>query len=258
MKVMCRQCGAERTPGVTRGRLDPDPLEFSVPQDLAVSDAIECHAARKAEIFRTGVARNGARHPQDRLFGHRLDGCRHVHVLLVDRRFRLPRRSAHQCLEAAIDHPGAGAVSEVVEVEAEGAVFLKVHHVFKDVRGKTWFAVGRESHEFVFPGIHLEPAVLGERGIHEPERMREMDLLGDCQGIPVSQRQRGRGPLADPVNGQDRSAFKGRREVRARGVAEVVFAEEHPLIRIEGPVQPPQFARKHALEEQLVLQPCGH
>src|SRR5207302_8630201 len=53
LMVGCER-GANRAAGVTRRRLDPDPVELAVAQHLAVGDAIERHAARKAEIAGCG------------------------------------------------------------------------------------------------------------------------------------------------------------------------------------------------------------
>ena len=45
-------------------------------------------------------------------------------------------------------------------------------------------AIGREPHQLVLAGIDLEAGVIGEGGIEQPERVREMQLLGSVSSLP--------------------------------------------------------------------------
>ena len=47
----CADCAA----GIARRGLDPHSLEGAFTQDLAVGDAVQCHAAGEAEIARPGL-----------------------------------------------------------------------------------------------------------------------------------------------------------------------------------------------------------
>ena len=49
--VVGGECCADCPPGITRRRLNPDALEGTVAQNLAVGDAIERDAAGKTQIF---------------------------------------------------------------------------------------------------------------------------------------------------------------------------------------------------------------
>src|SRR5262245_44969640 len=59
-----RKRSPDRTASVTGRRLHPDVREGAVAQDLAVGDAIECHAARQAEIVEPMLAPERARQSQ--------------------------------------------------------------------------------------------------------------------------------------------------------------------------------------------------
>ena len=88
------QSRSHRAARVSRRRLNPESAELAVAQDLPVGHAIQCHAARHAEIARPGLLGQGTRHPQHRLVQHRLDGRRHVHVPLLQGFGRLSRAAA--------------------------------------------------------------------------------------------------------------------------------------------------------------------
>jgi hypothetical protein len=82
------------------------------------------------------------------------------------------------------------------------------------------------AHELVLALVDLEPAVGGERGVEEAERVGEADLLQDLDLVPAPDADRRRRPFARAVDGQDRRVLEGRR-VEARGrVADVVLGEE--------------------------------
>ena len=50
VEVVRGEGGADRPARVTRGRLNPHPLESAVTKNLAVGDAVERHAAGEAEV----------------------------------------------------------------------------------------------------------------------------------------------------------------------------------------------------------------
>ena len=47
-------------------------------------------------------------------------------------------------------------------------------------------AIGREPHHLVFAGVHLEAGVIGEGGVQQAERVREMNLLDDLEVVAVA------------------------------------------------------------------------
>ena len=61
-------------------RLNPDVFEHPIAQHLAVGDAIECHAAREAQVLRTGFLGKAAGEAEHRLVQNRLDGGRDIHM----------------------------------------------------------------------------------------------------------------------------------------------------------------------------------
>ena len=106
---------AERAAGIARGRLDPDPLELAVAQDLAVGDAVQRDAAGQAQVLLhrspSRASASGAAPPPRSPPGSMPRGpCRAG----VSELFRLARRAAEQRVEPGVGHGQAGAVVEIV------------------------------------------------------------------------------------------------------------------------------------------------
>jgi hypothetical protein len=78
----CRHSDADRSAGVTGGRLDPQALVRPFPQDAPVPDTVQRHTAGQAEVFRAGFVVNRAGEAEHHLFGNLLDGPRQVHFSL--------------------------------------------------------------------------------------------------------------------------------------------------------------------------------
>ena len=123
-------------------------------------------------------------------------------------------------------HRQALAVVEVLHVEPEAAVGLEVDQVLRDQVVVDGPAVGREAHQLVFAAVDLEAAVVGERGIEQPERVRKLQLLRQLDLVAAPDAQRRRAPLADAVERQDGRFVERAREKRARRVALVVIGED--------------------------------
>jgi hypothetical protein len=88
-----REGGSDRAAG---GRLNSDVLEAAVAKDLAIGDAIERHAAGKAEVFRSGLPGKVARQPQHGFIQHRLNRGRDIHVKGRQQLIRAAHRRTEQ------------------------------------------------------------------------------------------------------------------------------------------------------------------
>jgi hypothetical protein len=207
-QVVGRERRADRAPGVARRRLNPDPLELAIPQDLAVGDAVEGDAARETQILLPGLARQRPGQPQHYLLGYRLNGGRQIHVALAHQLVGLARPAAEQLIELAVGHGQAYGIIEVFLVEAERAVVLEIYQMIEDQPGVLRLAVRRQAHHFVFARIDLEPGVVGEGRVQEAERVRKMQLFQHLQPMAITEADaRGR-PFADAVDGEDRGLLE--------------------------------------------------
>jgi hypothetical protein len=249
MQVMRRQRGPQRTAGIASRGLDPDALERPFAKQFSVRHAIERDAAGKAQVGAARAARRGAREPRHDVLGHRLHRRGEVHVALRERLPARPGRRPEERVEALVRHAQPRAVVEVLQVELEAAVVAHVDQPVADDVGMERLAIRRETHHLVFTGVHLEPEVIRERGIQQPERMGKVDLVQDAQraALPVGERRRG--PFAHAVDRQHRGLLERRREESARGVAQVVLGEQDLLERHADAAKPVEVAAHLRLEE---------
>jgi hypothetical protein len=159
-------------------------------------------------------------------------------------------------VEPAVRHGEAGAIVEVRHVEPERAVGLEVDQVLEDLLLEPRLAVGRKPHHLVLAGVDLEPRVVGEGRVEQPERMREVDLLVHLEPVAPADGRGGRRPLADAVHRQDHGLLERRREERARRMAQVVLAEQK--ISVPAAADGLEFLPQQVLEEKLFPQPQGN
>src|ERR1700759_3992899 len=103
----------ERPAGIARSRLDPQLLELTVAQDLAVGYAIERDPARETKISRARLVGDAAREPRNNLFGHGLHRGREIHFSLRKRFVGVTRRPTEQIVKTVVGHPEPGAVIEI-------------------------------------------------------------------------------------------------------------------------------------------------
>jgi hypothetical protein len=219
-RCQAASAGAHRPAGVACRRLNPDVGESAVAQHLAVGDAIERDAAGEAEIGHFVLAGKRAREPQDHVLGDGLNGGGHVHVKVREQILvRPPHRLSEQIGEGVVRHGQADAIVEILHVEMERAVVLEEDELVENEIAIARLAIRREAHQLVLARIHLEPRVIGEGGIKEAERVREMQLLVNRDVAAASDRNRRRRPLADAVHGQDHRLVERRRVEGARGMA---------------------------------------
>jgi len=114
-----RQRRAQGSAGVPGGRLNPHPLKDPFPLDQPVGHAVERDTAGETQI---ALAGDGSRMPgqsQHDLLGDHLNGAGHVHVTLLDGRFRLARRAAKQLIKFGIRHPQAAKELKVFKIQAQ-------------------------------------------------------------------------------------------------------------------------------------------
>ena len=177
---------ADRAAGIAGRRLHPDAVEQVLAQQLAVGDAVQRHAAGQADVLRAGLLAHRARQPDHDLLGDGLHRRREIHVMLGQKLLGLARLAAEQLAELLVRHAQAGAVVEVLLVEAEGAVLLEVDDLVEDQVLELRLAIGRQAHDLVLAGVDLEAGVVGERRIEQPERVREVDLLQHLELVALA------------------------------------------------------------------------
>ncbi len=162
-------------PASPGGRLDPDVVEDALAQQLAVGHAVERDAAGQAEVLRP-VSRRSVRASRSTTSSVTawIEAARSISRWVSG----VPACAAgrRRAVERVVGHGQAGAVVEVVHVEPERAVVLEVDQVLADQRRRNRLAVGRQAHQLVLAGVDLEPGVVGEGRIEQPQRMREVDL----------------------------------------------------------------------------------
>ena len=251
---------AERAAGIARGRLDPDVLELAVAQHLAVGDAIERHAAGEAEILGAGLAGERARQAQHDLLGHRLDRGGEIHVALGQQLVGLARRRAEQRVELVVGHASGRCNSRSIDWSSrnEPSALRSIRlsrislRVFR-------LAVGREPHHLVLAGIDLEAGVVGEGGIEQPERMREVDLLERSSRSlprPTPTDVVAHSPTPSIVSTAASSNGEGK---NARGgVAQVMLGEQQLALPVEVARELPAARRAAAASGTASPQPQRH
>ncbi len=255
--------GAERTAGVAGGRLDPDLLELAVTQDLAIRNAVQRDTAGQAEILGAGLLGERRRQAQHDLLGDLLHRRRQVHLALPHRLLRSPRRLPEQLVELRVGHGQAGTIIEVFLIDPKRPVRLDVDQMIHDGLGIFWLTIRCQAHDLVLAGVDLEPGVIGERRVQQPERVREHDLLVHLEPVAAAHADaRGR-PLADPVDGQHRGRLERRGEERARRMALVMLGEQQAALDLFGVEavglgQLLELLAQQALLEQLLLEPHRH
>ena len=145
-----------------------------------------------------------SRHAKHGLFRDVLHGAGQVHLALGKLAFRLARRPSKQTVEGAIGHREALAEVEVAHVQAQRPVLAKIDQFIEDLPHKARLAVGRQAHHFVLARIHLEPGVVGERGVEETDRIGKMQLVENLEVVSSADADRRRRPLSHTIHRQDR------------------------------------------------------
>jgi hypothetical protein len=113
-------------------------------------------------------------------------------------------------------------------------------------------AVWRESHELVLAAVDRESAVVRERRIEQPERVRKVQLVEQRDAIALPRADARRRPLAHAVECENRGLLERRWKKRAGRVRFVVFRKNEAP-----PVLPAQRVAQAAREVQLLPDPDG-
>ena len=232
---------AERATRIARRRLDPYSRETAVAQHLAVGDAVKRDAAREAEVRHAGLVGERSGHAQNGFFEHDLNRSGEIHLALCQWRVWRSWRTTEQSVELLVRHRQTGTVVEVRHVEAERTVRPEIDEIVENRLRIGRLAIGRQTHYLVFARIHPETGVIGECGIQQSERMREVYFLDDFEMVAAADGGRRRRPFADAVHRQYHRLFERRWIECARRVALVVLGEEQALFPIEFGRQAPQL-----------------
>jgi hypothetical protein len=179
-------------------------------------------------------------------------------VALREPLLRAARRAAEQLLEASAGHPQARAVVEVGVVQAERAVFLDIDQVIEDRSDVLRLPVRSQPHHLVLARVDLEAEIGRERGVGQPQRVREVDLPAHLERVAFPEAH-GRGrPFPHPVHGQHRGFLEGRGEEGAGGVALVVLGEQEAVLPVVARGVDLKLLLQQSLLEQLLLEPHRH
>ena len=237
------QCGPQCPAGVPGRGLDPDVLEGSFTQNLAVGDAVERHAARQSQVLRTGERVRGASRTHHDLFGHDLDRRCDVHLALGDVGFRRARWAFEEFVHPWRGHDVVVAVGEIGHIHLEGSVFLQVQQVVEDPVAIDRFAIRRESHQLVLAAIHLETGEVGHGRVEQPDRMREAHFLEHLNLVCAAVRDTACCPFANAVHRENGRIVKWRREEGARRMG-LMMLRKHEAPRVPALETRIEFTRR--------------
>jgi hypothetical protein len=223
-------------------------------QQAPVGHAIERHAARQAEMLFPGQGPRVAGQAQHHFLRHRLNRARDIHVALLDGFLRAAGRPAEQPVKTAVGHGRAAQKIEAVQVHPKGTVGFEVQQFPQDHLRVDRFAVGGQAHEFVFAGIDAKSAVIRERRVKHPQRMRKAQFLQQFNRVAAPAANGRRRPFPHRVDGQNGRLGEGRRIEGAGGVGLVMRREEDRTIR----AQARQFLADGFAQVQFPSQPVGN
>ena len=140
----------------------------SLAQESTVGHAVEGHAAGQAEL-RLPVRRWAcARHAQHDLLGHHLDRARDVHLAPRERALRVARAAPRRAPRTARSSSPARRDSR--SSPCRGGTSRRPcrstsrSRISIDVAG---LSVGRQAHQLVLAGVHLEAREVGERRVEQ-------------------------------------------------------------------------------------------
>ena len=241
-----------RSAGVAGRGLHEQLLEGCLADHAPVGDAVQGDAAGHAEAGEAGLLVDVAGHAEHDLLAHLLDGGGDVELPLRHPGLRLAGWPPEEVAEGAVGHGQAVVVGEVLHVELEGAVIVEMDDLLHDPVDVDRLPVGGEAHDLVLGAVDLEPEVVREGAVEQPEAVGEADLLEEGDVVPLAHAEGSGGPLADAVHREDGRLLERRDEEARGGVAHVVLGEEdRPLV---GP-QLPADDRRHP---ELLLDPHRH
>ena len=216
------------------GRRDVDLLERCVARNLAVGDAVLCHAAGNADFIQSGDGMQSTQHMENHFLCIPLHRRRQIHVVLgqfvpfltpwaeqVDELLTEQRRH-HGQVVGIRNHT-------VLQVEMrtgplEQSAFFQgqnLRHLVHVLR----ISVRGQSHDLVFIAVMRKPQVLCECGIKQAHAVREIQRFEHFNLRAFSARKHRRRKIPRSVDAQNGSLLKRRREKRAAQMTAVVFDE---------------------------------
>ena len=254
LRVPGSQGGPQRSPGIAGGGLYPDSLENAFSQEAPVGHAIERHAACQTKMLFPGQFPRVSGQAQYDLFRHGLNGAGDVHVASFDGFLRKPGWAAEQPVKTIIGHGRAPQKIEVVQIHPKRTVVFEVQQFPADRLRMNRFAVGGQTHEFIFAGIDAKTAIIRERRVKQAERMRKAQFLQQFNRVALPAANRRRGPFPHCVNGQNGGLGERRRIKGAGGVGLMVPGEQDRTIG----AQAGQFLANGIAQIQFPSQPVGN
>ena len=165
------------------GRGDVDLLERCVARNLAVGDAVLCHAAGNADFVQSGDGMQPTQHMENNFLCIPLHRCRQIHVVLGQFVFFLTRRAeqVNELLTEQRRHHGQVIgirYHTVLQVEMrtgplkQSAFFQgqNLRHLVDVLR----ISIRGQSHDLVFIAVMRKPEVLGKCGVEQAHAVREV------------------------------------------------------------------------------------
>ncbi len=244
--VRGQQCGPERAARIASGRLHEQTLEPGLAQHAAVGHAVQRDAAGHHYLLRSREPGQVGDQLEHDFLGHQLDRGGEVHLAPRDQRVELARRPAEQLLEARIGHQRRVEEPEGAGVQPERPVVADVDQLLADQVRVARRAVRGQAHQLVLAGVDLESAVVRERAVEQPERVRILQLAEQLDPRARADAERAGGPLAHAVDREDRRLLERRGIEAARRVRHVVVRDEHARRLAQAGLQLPFEARLRA------------
>ena len=220
------QSRAQSAAGVPRRGLNPNLLERPLAQQPAIGHAIQRHTPGQAQTVAPGRLARASRQSQHGLLGHQLNGPRRIQVPLLDRAFRLARRTAKKLVETPVSHLETRQKIEIGKIQPERAVRAQLQEMVQNGLAVSRLAIRSQPHQFVFPRVDAETAIGREGRIQQAQRVRKAYFLDQLDQRPAPSPHGRRGPFPHPVHRQNRRLLEGRRIKRAGGVRLMVGREE--------------------------------
>ena len=219
---------AEGAARIARRRLDPDPFEGTVAKQASIGQVVQGQAARETHIRHAAALVCTARGAQHDFLARLLHGSSDVQHALGDLAPRLPGRTAEELVEP-VRRAEARLQIEIRCVQPKRAVVLELDQMFEDQVRVGGIAEWREVHQLGPIRVVLEPEVGSDRGMEQPQRVGEAQLMCQLDAVLAAHAEAARGPLADAIEDEDCSAVEGRRKEGRRRVRLVTLCEENPL-----------------------------
>src|SRR5205085_10633014 len=92
-------------------------------------------------------------------------------------------------------------------------------------------AIRRQAHELVFAVVHLEAAIVGERGVEQSQRVRKIDAVRELDLVSFADAERRRAPFADAVEREDGGLVERAWKEGAGRMTLMMLGEENRRLR---------------------------